>query len=93
MKLGGGGLKMKLKTLKFINKEDNEKMIALFLLNDENIEMKHFSFYNKEQEIKAQKDLNNSLENISSFIKEVYEMGKNGVPLEFSSENIEVGES
>ena len=93
MKLGGGGLKMKLKTLKFINKEDNEKMIALFLLNDENIEMKHFSFYNKEQEIKAQKDLNNSLENISSFIKEVYEMGKNGVPLEFSSENIEVGNS
>ena len=84
---------MKLKTLKFINKEDNEKMIALFLLNDENIEMKHFSFYNKEQEIKAQKDLSNSLENISSFIKEVYEMGKNGVPLEFSSENIEVGES
>ena len=84
---------MKLKTLKFINKEDNEKMIALFLLNDENIEMKHFSFYNKEQEIKAQKDLNNSLENISSFIKEVYEMGKNGVLLEFSSENIEVGNS
>lgn len=84
---------MKLKTLKFINKEDNEKMIALFLLNDENIEMKHFSFYNKEQEIKAQKDLSNSLENISSFIKEVYEMGKNGVPLEFSSENIEVGDS
>lgn len=84
---------MKLKTLKFINKEDNEKMIALFLLNDENIEMKHFSFYNKEQEIKAQKDLSNSLENISSFIKEVYEMGKNGVPLEFSSENIEVGNS
>lgn len=84
---------MKLKTLKFINKEDNEKMIALFLLNDENIEMKHFSFYNKEQEIKAQKDLSNSLENISSFIKEVYEMGKNGIPLEFSSENIEVGDS
>ena len=84
---------MKLKTLKFINKEDNEKMIALFLLNDENIEMKHFSFYNKEQEIKAQKDLSNSLENISSFIKEVYEMGKNGVPLEFSSENIELGNS
>ena len=84
---------MKLKTLRFINKEDNEKMIALFLLNDENIEMKHFSFYNKEQEIKAQKDLSNSLENISSFIKEVYEMGKNGVPLEFSSENIEVGNS
>ena len=84
---------MKLKTLKFINKEDNEKMIALFLLNDENIEMKHFSFYNKEQEIKAQKDLNNSLENISSFIKEVYEMGKSGVPLEFSSENIEMGNS
>ena len=84
---------MKLKTLKFINKEDNEKMIALFLLNDENIEMKHFSFYNKEQEIRAQKDLSNSLENISSFIKEVYEMGKNGVPLEFSSENIEVGNS
>ena len=84
---------MKLKTLKFINKEDNEKMIALFLLNDENIEMKHFSFYNKEQEIKAQKDLSNSLENISSFIKEVYEMGKNGVPLEFSSENIEVDNS
>lgn len=84
---------MKLKTLKFINKEDNEKMIALFLLNDENIEMKHFSFYNKEQEIKAQKDLSASLENISSFIKEVYEMGKNGVQLEFSSENIEVGDS
>ena len=84
---------MKLKTLKFINKEDNEKMIALFLLNDENIEMKHFSFYNKEQEIKAQKDLSNSLENISSFIKEVYEMGKSGVPLEFSSENIEMGNS
>ena len=84
---------MKLKTLKFINKEDNEKMIALFLLNDENIEMKHFSFYNREQELKAQKDLSNSLENISSFIKEVYEMGKNGVPLEFSSENIEVGNS
>ena len=84
---------MKLKTLKFINKEDNEKMIALFLLNDENIEIKHFSFYNKEQEIKAQKDLSNSLENISSFIKEVYEMGKNGVTLEFSSENIEVGDS
>lgn len=84
---------MKLKTLKFINKEDNEKMIALFLLNDENIEMKHFSFYNKEQEIKAQKDLSASLENISSFIKEVYEMGKNGVSLEFSSENIEVGNS
>ena len=84
---------MKLKTLKFINKEDNEKMIALFLLNDENIEIKHLSFYNKEQEIKAQKDLSNSLENISSFIKEVYEMGKNGVPLEFSSENIEVGDS
>ena len=84
---------MKLKTLKFINKEDNEKMIALFLLNDENIEMKHFSFYNKEQKIKAQKDLSASLENISSFIKEVYEMGKNGVPLEFSSENIEVGNS
>ena len=84
---------MKLKTLKFINKEDNEKMIALFLLNDENIEMKHFSFYNKEQEIKAQKDLSASLENISSFIKEVYEMGKNRVPLEFSSENIEVGNS
>lgn len=84
---------MKLKTLKFINKEDNEKMIALFLLNDENIEMKHFSFYNREQEIKAQKDLSNSLENISSFIKEVYEMGKNGVPLEFSSENIEIGDS
>ena len=93
MKLDGGGLKMKLKTLKFINKEDNEKMIALFLLNDENIEMKHFSFYNKEQEIKAQKDLSASLENISSFIKEVYEMGKNGVPLEFSSENIEIGDS
>lgn len=84
---------MKLKTLKFINKEDNEKMIALFLLNDENIEMKHFSFYNREQEIKAQKDLSSSLENISSFIKEVYEMGKNGIPLEFSSENIEVGNS
>ena len=84
---------MKLKTLKFINKEDNEKMIALFLLNDENIEMKHFSFYNKEQEIKAQKDLSASLENISSFIKEVYEMGKNRVTLEFSSENIEVGNS
>ena len=30
---------MKLKTLKFINKEENEKMVALFLLNDENIEI------------------------------------------------------
>lgn len=84
---------MKLKTLKFINKEDNEKMVALFLLNDENIEIKHFSFYNKEQEIKAQKDLSDSLDNISSFIKEIYEMGKNGVPLEFSSENISVNNS
>lgn len=84
---------MKLKTLKFINKEDNEKMVALFLLNDENIEIKHFSFYNKEQEIKAQKDLSDSLDNINSFIKEIYEMGKNGVPLEFSSENISVNNS
>lgn len=84
---------MKLKTLKFINKEDNEKMAALFLLNDENIEIKHFSFYNKEQEIKAQKDLSDSLDNINSFIKEIYEMGKNGVPLEFSSENISVNNS
>ena len=46
-----------------------------------------------DKSLKAQKDLSNSLENISSFIKEVYEMGKNGVPLEFSSENIEVGDS
>lgn len=84
---------MKLKTLKFINKKDNEKMVALFLLNDENIEIKHFSFYNKEQEIKAQKDLSDSLDNINSFIKEIYEMGKNGVPLEFSSENISVNNS
>lgn len=84
---------MKLKTLKFINKEDNEKMVALFLLNDENIEIKHFSFYNKEQEIKAQKDLSDSLDNINSFIKEIYEMGKNGIPLEFSSENISVNNS
>lgn len=84
---------MKLKTLKFINKEENEKMVALFLLNDENIEIKHFSFYNKEQEIKAQKDLSDSLDNINSFIKEIYEMGKNGVSLEFSSENISVNNS
>lgn len=84
---------MKLKTLKFVNKEENEKMVALFLLNDENIEIEHFSFYNKEQEIKAQKDLSDSLDNISSFIKEIYEMGKNGVPLEFSSENISVNNS
>lgn len=84
---------MKLKTLKFLNKEENEKMIALFLLNDENIEIEHLSFYNKKEEIKAQKDLNESLENLSSFIKEIYEMGKNGVPLEFSSENIEVNNS
>lgn len=84
---------MKLKTLKFLNKEENEKMIALFLLNDENIEIEHLSFYNKKDEIKAQKDLSESLENLSSFIKEIYEMGKNGVPLEFSSENIEVNNS
>jgi len=84
---------MKLKTLKFLNKEENEKMIALFLLNDENIEIEHLSFYNKKEEIKAQKDLSESLENLSSFIKEIYEMGKNGIPLEFSSENIEVNNS
>lgn len=84
---------MKLKTLKFVSKEENEKMVALFLLNDENIEIEHFSFYNKEQEIKAQKDLSDSLDNISSFIKEIYEMGKNGVSLEFSSENISVNNS
>lgn len=84
---------MKLKTLKFLNKEENEKMIALFLLNDENIEIEHLSFYNKKEEVKAQKDLSESLENLSSFIKEIYEMGKNGVPLEFSSENIEVNNS
>ncbi len=84
---------MKLKTLKFLNKEENEKMIALFLLNDENIEIKHLSFYNKKEEVKAQKDLSESLENLNSFIKEIYEMGKNGIPLEFSSENIEVNNS
>ena len=84
---------MKLKTLKFLNKEENEKMIALFLLNDENIEIEHLSFYNKKEEIKAQKDLSESLENLNTFIKKIYEMGKNGVPLEFSSENIEVNNS
>ncbi len=81
---------MKVKTLKFNNNDDKEKMISLFLLDDENFELKHFVFYNKKEEIKAQNDIDFSLNNISSFISEVYEMGKKGIPLEFSEEEIQV---
>lgn len=78
---------MKLKTLKFYNDED-EKMTTLFLLDDENREYKHISLYNKKEEIEAQKELEDSMKNITDFIKEIYEMGKNGVELEFSEKDI-----
>lgn len=78
---------MKLKTLRFYNNE-GEKMASIFLLNDDNSEVKQFSFYNKKEEIKAQKELEDSIRDISSFIKEVYEMGKNGIELDFSEQEI-----
>lgn len=80
---------MKLKILKFYN-DENEKMTSIFLLNDKNVEKKQFSFYNKKDEIKAQQILEDSIKNLPDFLKEIYEMGKNNIPLEFSESDINI---
>jgi len=82
---------MKLKTIRFYNNE-GEKMTSLYLLDDENVEIKQYSFYNKKDEIKAQKVLEESLTNLPYLLEEIYEMGKNGIPLEFSEKSIDISE-
>lgn len=78
---------MEVKQTTFFNNED-EKIIRFSILDKDKKEIDRLLFYNKKGEKKAEQEISDTQDRIGELFKKFYLLGKNGVELEFSNEEI-----
>lgn len=82
---------MTVKIMNFVSEEESpEKLVGLFLLNEDGEELSKLSFYVKEDHSRIEPELFKSLEKLPIFLKDIYTFGRNGTPVEFSIEDIQI---
>lgn len=81
---------MKIKTINFYSQKDKENLTSVFVLDDNDGELEHYTFYNHPSEIKVQPELVSTIKNLPAFLEKIYNAGKSGENIEFSKEEIKV---
>lgn len=80
---------MTIKQTNFFN-DEGEKVIRFSVLDNNNQEIDRFLFYNKKGEKQAEQEISETQDRLSELFKKFYLLGKNGVELDFCSEDIYV---
>lgn len=65
-------------------------MVRISVLEKDSSEIDRFLFYNKKGETEAEQELLDTQNRIGELFKKFYELGKAGVELDFTSEDIYV---
>lgn len=82
---------MTLKIMNFISEQETpEKLMGVFLLNENGDEISKLTFYVKDEHSRIEPELIKSLEKLPLFFKDIYNLGKSGAALDFSSEDIKI---
>jgi hypothetical protein len=81
---------MEIKTITFNDSSNNEKMMSVFLLNDDGQEIGRYTFYNKKEEIKIEPEIEKTLETLPNFLKLIYNSGINKEKIIFTQESVDV---
>lgn len=80
---------MKIKTTNFISPE-NERLTVFFVLNDDDSEIKRYSFYNEPRELNISPELETSISEFPDFLKMIYNSGLKNEEIEFITEDLTV---
>lgn len=78
---------MEIRQTTFFNAED-EKVIRFSVLDENKQEIDRMLFYNKKGEKLAEQEISETQDRLGELFKKFYLLGKNGVELEFSNEEI-----
>jgi hypothetical protein len=81
---------MEIKTLNFLSGNPREKLSCIFILDDNNVELKKMTFYNDEKDIVMEPELAKTIDSLPSFLEYIYKMGKDGVKINFTKSDIEI---
>lgn len=81
---------MEIKTITFLDPADNEKMMSVFLLDEQGQEMNRLTFYNKKEEIKLEPEIERTFEDLPNFLRLVYNSGINNEKITFTKETVNV---
>lgn len=81
---------MEIKTITFNDPDDNEKMLSVFLLDDDGTELNRLTFYNKRNEIELEPEIERSFSELPNFLRLVYNSGRNKDDIKFTKESINV---
>lgn len=76
---------MKISSTNFINDKDQEKLLVMFVKDDEGNEKGRLSFYLKQQDSNLKKELNESFLKLPGFIEDIYNMGLKGEKVSFDT--------
>lgn len=81
---------MEIKTLNFLSGNPMEKLACVFVLDDDNAEVDKLTFYNDEKDIVMEPVLAQSIDKLPKFLEYVYNLGKKGISVKFTSSDIEI---
>ena len=81
---------MTVKTINFVSGNPREKLACVFVLDDNNTELKKMSFYNDDKDVVMEPELAQTIDSLPEFLEYIYNMGKDGVKVDFITSDIEV---
>lgn len=77
---------MNIKVSNFVGNE--EQLTTIFILDDNNAEIKRYSFYNTPREMEMEPELRESFNDLPNLLKMIYNSGRKNEQLDFSTETI-----
>ena len=80
---------MKIKTTHFTS-EANERLTVVFVFDDNDAEVKRYTYYNEPKEIKIQPELEQTQLELSQLLKMIYNSGLNNENVIFEEETLKV---
>ena len=81
---------MTVKTINFVSGNPREKLACVFVLDDNNTELKKMSFYNDDKDVAMEPELAQTIDSLPAFLEYIYNMGEDGVKVDFITSDIEV---
>lgn len=73
---------MKIKSIHFKDKKDDEEMLVIYILDDNDEEIEHLTFYNKNEFTKIQPELRSSIQRLPELIESIYNSGNQDIDFE-----------
>lgn len=81
---------MEIKTLNFKSGNPREKLACVFVLDNNNAELKKMTFYNDDKDVEMEPELAQTIDKLPEFLEYIYNMGRDGVEVDFTTQNIEI---